>query len=270
MNSMPPPETMNVLKPLRAQVGEQIRASADRPSRCKAAWSSGCFAVAIQSRHGLLELLGRHARMRGHDDLEDGGFAARERAFEVAFEQRGERLLVLPLRDAAGRAPSRGRGRRRAGNTSAARPRACRRCRRWRCARRAGTKSLPPFVATRLTKLHDGLFGLAVVPGRKRAVWAFAWVITSENKHARIIIVLIIVHLIDSPSPHISLPRSVCTVAASAHRPPSRERFAYAEPLPVLAWVKPRGCLVRRQFPGRPSDSISLSRFSASAALSVW
>ena len=47
--------------------------------------------------HDLLELLGRHARVRGHDDLADGLFAAGERAFHVALEQRGKRLLVLPL-----------------------------------------------------------------------------------------------------------------------------------------------------------------------------
>ena len=35
--------------------------------------------------------------MRGHHDFEQRAFAARERAFHVALEQRGERLLVLPL-----------------------------------------------------------------------------------------------------------------------------------------------------------------------------
>ena len=48
--------------------------------------------------HDLLELLGGHARVRGHDDFDHRLLAAGERAFHVALEQRGERLLVLPLR----------------------------------------------------------------------------------------------------------------------------------------------------------------------------
>ena len=47
--------------------------------------------------HDLLELLGRHAGVRGHDDLADGRFAAGERAFHVALEQRGKGLFVFPL-----------------------------------------------------------------------------------------------------------------------------------------------------------------------------
>ena len=46
----------------------------------------------------LLELLGGHARVRGHDDFEQRVLAAGQRAFHIALEQRGERLLVLPLR----------------------------------------------------------------------------------------------------------------------------------------------------------------------------
>ena len=36
--------------------------------------------------------------MRGHDNLENGLFAARECTLQIALEQRGERLLALPLR----------------------------------------------------------------------------------------------------------------------------------------------------------------------------
>ena len=46
----------------------------------------------------LLELVRRHAGMRGHHDLENGRFAARNRAFHIPLEQRGKRFLVLPLR----------------------------------------------------------------------------------------------------------------------------------------------------------------------------
>ena len=46
----------------------------------------------------LLELLGGHARVRGHDDFDDRLFPAGERAFHVALEQRGEGFLVFPLR----------------------------------------------------------------------------------------------------------------------------------------------------------------------------
>ena len=45
----------------------------------------------------LLELLGGHAGVRGHDDFGQRVFAAGERGLHVALEQRGERLLVLPL-----------------------------------------------------------------------------------------------------------------------------------------------------------------------------
>ena len=48
--------------------------------------------------HDLLELVGGHARVRGHDDLEHRLLPAGQRGFQVALEQRGERLLVLPLR----------------------------------------------------------------------------------------------------------------------------------------------------------------------------
>ena len=46
----------------------------------------------------LLELLGGHAGVGGHDDFEQRLLAAGERAFHVALEQRGEGFLVLPLR----------------------------------------------------------------------------------------------------------------------------------------------------------------------------
>ena len=36
-------------------------------------------------------------RMRGHDDLQDRGLAAGQRALDVALEQRREWLLVLPV-----------------------------------------------------------------------------------------------------------------------------------------------------------------------------
>ena len=48
--------------------------------------------------HNLLELLGGHARVGGHDDFDHRLLPARECAFHVALEQRGERLFVLPFR----------------------------------------------------------------------------------------------------------------------------------------------------------------------------
>ena len=58
----------------------------------------GCRALAIQSRDDLLELLVRHAGVRRDHDFRYGWFAASERGFHVAPKQRGERLLLLPLR----------------------------------------------------------------------------------------------------------------------------------------------------------------------------
>ena len=54
--------------------------------------------MAIQSLTILLEFLRRHARVRGHDDFEYRMFAAGERAFHIALEQRGKWLLRFPLR----------------------------------------------------------------------------------------------------------------------------------------------------------------------------
>ena len=48
--------------------------------------------------HDLVELVGGHARVRNHNDLPDGRFAAGERAFHVALEQRRKWLLVFPFR----------------------------------------------------------------------------------------------------------------------------------------------------------------------------
>ena len=45
----------------------------------------------------LLELLGGHASVRGHDDFQHRSLAATEHALDVALEKRGERLLFLPL-----------------------------------------------------------------------------------------------------------------------------------------------------------------------------
>ena len=47
--------------------------------------------------HDPFELIGRHARVRRHDDFHQRFFAARQRGFHVALEERGERLLVLPF-----------------------------------------------------------------------------------------------------------------------------------------------------------------------------
>ena len=48
--------------------------------------------------HDLLELLSGHAGMCDHHDFKHRVFAARERALQVALEQRGKGLLVLPFR----------------------------------------------------------------------------------------------------------------------------------------------------------------------------
>ena len=45
----------------------------------------------------LLEFLGGHAGVRGHDDFEHRAFATGEGGFHIALEQRGERLFVLPF-----------------------------------------------------------------------------------------------------------------------------------------------------------------------------
>jgi len=45
----------------------------------------------------LLELVGRHASMRDHHQLDQGLFATSKRTFEVASEEGLERLLFLPL-----------------------------------------------------------------------------------------------------------------------------------------------------------------------------
>ena len=66
---------------------------------------------------------------------------------------------VLPFRDAAAPAPSRGRSRRRTGSRSAARSTACRRCRTSRCARSTGTKSAPPAAVVRETKSRIAFLG---------------------------------------------------------------------------------------------------------------
>ena len=58
----------------------------------------GCRAVAIQSSDGLGELLRRHAGMRRRHDLQQALLAGRRERLHVAFEQRLERLLGLPLR----------------------------------------------------------------------------------------------------------------------------------------------------------------------------
>ena len=57
----------------------------------------GCFAVAIQSLTICSNSHGGHARVRGRDEFHERVLAAGERGFQVALEQRGERLLVLPL-----------------------------------------------------------------------------------------------------------------------------------------------------------------------------
>ena len=48
-------------------------------------------------RDDLLEFLRRHARVRGHDQLDQRLFATGQRGFHIALEHGGERLLVLPL-----------------------------------------------------------------------------------------------------------------------------------------------------------------------------
>ena len=54
--------------------------------------------MAIQSLTIFSNSSVRHAGVGGHDDLDHRLLAAGERGFHVALEQRGERLLVLPLR----------------------------------------------------------------------------------------------------------------------------------------------------------------------------
>ena len=96
--------------------------------------------------------------MRGHDDLDHRALAACQRRFHVAFEQRGERLLGPSIPDAEARAPSRGRGRRSTGSTSAARPRACRRCQRSAMRSAGGTKSGEPSLVTFATNSMMAFF----------------------------------------------------------------------------------------------------------------
>ena len=48
-------------------------------------------------RDDLLELLRCHARVGGHDHLDQRLFATGQRGLYIAFEHGGERLLILPL-----------------------------------------------------------------------------------------------------------------------------------------------------------------------------
>ena len=101
-------------------------------------------------------------------DLDDGLFAAGQQRLHVALEQRRERLLVLPLGMLRRQRLHAVEREERAGSTSAARPRACRRCRRWRCARPAGTKSGAAFLRDLRDEVDDGLLRRAVVPRGQR------------------------------------------------------------------------------------------------------
>ena len=57
------------------------------------------------ARDRLREFVGRHAGMRGRDDLEQALLAGRRQRLQVVFEHRLERLLRLPLGMLAARAP---------------------------------------------------------------------------------------------------------------------------------------------------------------------
>jgi hypothetical protein len=46
----------------------------------------------------LVEFIGGHAGMRGDHDLHERRLATCQGAFDVTFQQRGERLLCFPLR----------------------------------------------------------------------------------------------------------------------------------------------------------------------------
>ena len=48
--------------------------------------------------NNLLELRSCHAGVRGHDNLQEGMFAACERAFHVTFKQRRKGFLCFPFR----------------------------------------------------------------------------------------------------------------------------------------------------------------------------
>ena len=113
-----------------------------------------------------LELLGGHARVRGGDDFHQGAAAA------------GHAVLRSPARTdlygsfsfhsgcSAASAFTRSMREQRAGNTRAARPRACRRCRTWRCVRPAA-RIRRPFLGDRRHEGQDGLLRLAVIPRRQ-------------------------------------------------------------------------------------------------------
>ena len=94
--------------------------------------------------------------------------------FQVAGEHGLERLLVLPLGMLRRERLDAIERERRAGSTSAARTRACRRCRTWRSARRAGrSRARLPSSPWRRSRRSPASIG-AVVPRRQR-VCAQLW-----------------------------------------------------------------------------------------------
>ena len=84
--------------------------------------------------------------MRGHDDLQMAGSPPASAPFMSPLSSEANGSFVLPLGMLRRERLHAVEREDEAGNTSAARPRACRRCRRWRCARRAGTKSGAAFL----------------------------------------------------------------------------------------------------------------------------
>ena len=85
------------LEAVGAQVSEQFQHRLIDHLAVKP-FSDGMLGGRDPFANDLIEFHGGHAGMRDRDDLENRGLAAGERTFEIALEQRGKRLLVLPLR----------------------------------------------------------------------------------------------------------------------------------------------------------------------------
>ena len=150
MNSMPPPETMKILKPLARRYSssfehrliDEIGVGAIEPWMARGGEPIEYYAARTHRRSC------RHARRQRRSTALFPPTSDRS----VQLEQRPRTALRSSTPDAAAATAADDRRRRRPAYRSAARSTACRRCRRWRCARSAGTKSGEPAVVTLATK----------------------------------------------------------------------------------------------------------------------
>ena len=130
---------MNVLKPLLAQIVQQLEPAADRSARVNRLLELWDVArIASQSRATSVELVRGHAGVRREEQLRAcPACRAHASVFMIVREERLERLALASVAGSfAASALHPIDQRRRPAPASAARTTACRRCRRSRCARR--------------------------------------------------------------------------------------------------------------------------------------